>query len=70
METLKQLYLKKQQEKEVEQYRQFSASELFCPVCRQAMPVRERLLLVLPDGREVYDYVCRSCGESLGRKEG
>lgn len=32
------------------------------------MPVRERLLLVLPD-RELYDYLCTGCGASLGRRE-
>ena len=32
------------------------------------MPVRERLLLVLPD-REIYDYLCTSCGSSVGRRE-
>ena len=32
------------------------------------MPVRERLLLVLPD-REIYDYVCTGCGSSVGRRE-
>ena len=32
------------------------------------MPVRERLLLVLPD-REIYDYLCTGCGSSVGRRE-
>jgi len=32
------------------------------------MPVRERLLLVLPD-REIYDYLCTECGSSVGRRE-
>lgn len=31
------------------------------------MPVRQRLLLVLPDG-ELYDYLCQHCGASLGEK--
>ena len=31
---------------------QLQASELFCSRCRTAQPVRERLLLVLPDGFE------------------
>jgi hypothetical protein len=30
--------------------------------------VRERLLLVLPDG-ELHDYRCQGCGESLGTKK-
>ena len=49
------------------QYKDFAASELFCPKCRQSMPVRERLLLVLPDG-DLYDYRCVRCGTSLGEK--
>ena len=32
------------------------------------MPVRERLLLVLPD-KEIFDYLCTSCGSSVGRRE-
>ena len=32
------------------------------------MPVRERLLLVLPD-REIFDYLCTGCGLSVGRRE-
>ena len=31
------------------------------------MPVRERLLLVLPDG-ELYDYTCQGCNSSIGSK--
>jgi hypothetical protein len=49
------------------QYRDFNATQLFCPKCRQAMPVRERLLLVLPDG-DLYEYLCVQCGTSLGEK--
>ncbi len=50
--------------------RQFSdlvASELYCPRCRQARPVRERLLLVLPTG-ELYEYRCAECASSLGQR--
>jgi hypothetical protein len=32
------------------------------------MPVRERLLLVLPD-KEIYDYLCTGCADSLGQRE-
>ena len=32
------------------------------------MPVRERLLLVLPD-REIFDYLCAECGSSVGQRE-
>jgi hypothetical protein len=44
------------------------ASQLFCPTCKRAMPVRKRLLLVLPD-RELFDYVCAGCGSPVGKKE-
>jgi hypothetical protein len=32
------------------------------------MPVRKRLLLVLPD-EELYEYLCSGCGSSLGQKK-
>jgi len=32
------------------------------------MPVREMLLLVLPD-KEIYDYLCTGCSSSLGGRE-
>ena len=50
------------------QFDNFRASALYCPRCASAMPVSERLLLVLPD-RELHEYTCRSCGESLGTRE-
>ncbi|HEY2990004.1 MAG TPA: cytoplasmic protein [Candidatus Binatia bacterium] len=49
------------------QFDQLRASLLHCNRCRRAMPVRERLLLVLPDG-DLYDYLCQGCGSSLGSK--
>jgi hypothetical protein len=48
-------------------YDQFEASSLFCPRCRQAVPVRKRLLLVLPDG-DKFEYLCKYCSHSLGTK--
>jgi hypothetical protein len=32
------------------------------------MPVRERLLLILPE-KEIYDYLCTGCANSLGQRE-
>ena len=32
------------------------------------MPVRERLLLILPD-KDIYEYLCTGCAESLGERE-
>jgi len=40
---------------------------LFCGRCRVAQPVRERLLLVLPDG-ELHEYLCTRCGAHTGRR--
>jgi hypothetical protein len=48
-------------------YEQFEASALFCTRCRQAVPVRKRLLLILPDG-DKYEYLCAFCSQSLGTK--
>lgn len=48
-------------------YEEFHASLLYCTRCGQAMPVHERLLLVLPTGN-LYDYRCKGCGQSLGSK--
>jgi hypothetical protein len=52
---------------EQEQFRDFDATELFCPQCRRAVPVRKRLLLVLSNG-EKFDYTCEFCGASVGDK--
>lgn len=46
---------------------QFNATLLYCNKCGRAMPVRQRLLLVLPDG-ELYDYTCQGCNSSVGSK--
>ena len=48
-------------------YGEFDAQSLFCTRCRQAVPVRKKLLLVLPSGNK-YDYVCQHCGSSVGGK--
>jgi hypothetical protein len=48
-------------------FEQLQASVLFCGRCRAPQPVRERLLLVLPDG-ELYEYLCTACGESVGKR--
>ncbi len=49
------------------QYENFEATELFCPRCKQARPVRKHLLLVLPSGNK-YDYRCTACATSVGSK--
>jgi hypothetical protein len=52
----------------MEQFESFTASQLYCRKCAKSMPVRERLLLVLPD-KEMYEYLCTGCAESLGQRE-
>lgn len=48
-------------------FRDLQASELFCPKCQASRPVRERLLLILPDG-ELHEYRCGLCATSLGTR--
>jgi hypothetical protein len=47
------------------QFDKLTATELYCPKCRKAVPVTERLLLVLPEG-DKYEYLCVYCGQSVG----
>lgn len=51
-----------------QQFENFTASSLYCQKCKAAMPVRERLLLVLPD-KEIFDYLCTGCASSVGQRE-
>jgi DNA-directed RNA polymerase subunit RPC12/RpoP len=48
-------------------YEEFEATSLYCPNCKAAVPVRKRLLLVLPEGDE-YEYLCAYCSSSVGIK--
>ena len=50
------------------QFENFTASSLYCEKCKTAMPVRERLLLILPD-KEIFDYLCTGCASSVGQRE-
>jgi predicted restriction endonuclease len=50
-----------------ENYKDFDATELYCPRCKRAVKLRKRLLLILPQG-EKYDYTCAFCGMSVGDK--
>jgi hypothetical protein len=52
----------------MQQFESLRASSLYCKKCATAMPVREKLLLVLPD-KEIYDYLCTGCASSLGQRE-
>jgi hypothetical protein len=51
-----------------QQFETLTASSLYCDKCKTAMPVRERLLLILPD-KEIFDYLCTGCGSSVGQRE-
>ena len=48
-------------------YKDFDATELYCSKCKRPVPVRKRLLLVLPEG-EKYEYLCAFCSETVGTK--
>ena len=48
-------------------FEQFEATSLYCPKCKAAVPVRKKLLLVLPEGDE-YEYLCSYCSSSVGTK--
>ena len=50
------------------QFGDMAATQLFCPTCKAAMPVREKLALYLPSGA-LYHYVCARCDAVLGKKE-
>jgi DNA-directed RNA polymerase subunit RPC12/RpoP len=56
-----------ERKQETGMFEDFDATQLYCPKCRSAMPVRKRLLLILPDG-DKYEYRCAHCAESLGTK--
>jgi hypothetical protein len=49
-------------------FEEFQATALFCNRCQAARPVRERLLLVLPDG-DLHEYLCTGCGSSVGSRK-
>ena len=46
---------------------QLEASLLLCPQCRVAVPVRKRLLLILPQGNK-FEYLCSRCASICGDK--
>ncbi len=54
-------------EKSEGQFETFRATMLYCPKCKEATPVRSRLLLILPDG-ELHEYLCQYCGSSVGTR--
>jgi hypothetical protein len=53
--------------KKQDMFEEFDATQLYCPKCQQAVSVRKRLLLVLPEG-DKYEYLCAFCSTSVGTK--
>ncbi len=51
-----------------QQHPSLEASELWCPKCRAARPVRKHLLLVLPTGNK-FEYRCAVCSTPVGGKD-
>lgn len=60
-------YQRRRKPQAPKQFEEFEASMLFCPKCKEAVPVREKLLLVLPEG-DKHDYLCTKCGSPIGSK--
>jgi DNA-directed RNA polymerase subunit RPC12/RpoP len=52
----------------MQQFEDFRATALYCSQCGQSTPVRERLLLILPDGN-LFEYICTMCGSTVGEKK-
>ena len=52
----------------MQQFKDLQAQSLYCPTCRGARQVRERLLLVLPD-YDLYEYRCSVCFTSVGTRK-
>ncbi|MDI6758269.1 MAG: hypothetical protein QMD94_01120 [Candidatus Omnitrophota bacterium] len=66
----------------MKQFDDFNATYLYCNKpegsgfvsfneshnCNGSMPVREKLLLILPDGY-LFEYLCVNCGETVGDKK-
>lgn len=50
------------------QFRDLKAQSLWCDRCRAERPVRERLLLVLPD-HDLHEYRCTACQASVGTRK-
>ena len=61
-------FIQTKQQSQVEpqaNYRDLEATELYCPKCGRAVPVKKFLLLVLPEG-DKYEYRCQFCGTKVG----
>ncbi|PIP19340.1 MAG: cytoplasmic protein [Candidatus Omnitrophica bacterium CG08_land_8_20_14_0_20_41_16] len=52
----------------MKQYEDLQATYLYCNNCGGSMPVREKLLLILPDGY-MFEYICINCRNVVGDKK-
>ena len=52
----------------MKQFDELRATNLYCNNCGGSMPVKERLLLILPDGY-LFEYYCSNCKEVVGDKK-
>ena len=52
---------------DMDSFKDLHATQLYCDRCKIAVPVREKLLLVIP-GKNLYEYLCTRCGQSLGKR--
>ena len=52
----------------MKQYEDLQATFLYCNHCGGSMSVREKLLLILPDGY-LFEYLCTNCGQAVGDKK-
>lgn len=52
----------------MKQFDELNATYLYCNNCGGSMPVKERLLLILPDGY-LFEYLCSNCGRVVGDKK-
>lgn len=52
----------------MKQYDDLQATYLYCNNCEGSMPVKEKLLLILPDGY-LFEYLCVNCGQVVGDKK-
>lgn len=48
-------------------FQSLEASLLYCATCREAMPVRKQLFMILPEGNK-FEYLCNVCSTKCGDK--
>lgn len=48
-------------------FKGLEASLLHCPKCKKAVPVRKKLLIILPEG-DKFEYLCSQCSLALATK--